>query len=398
MLFAADDGLGGVAGDPLCDAPERAQLRSELRRLLADQAPPERVRELDEAGEFDRLLHAKLGELGVMAIGGPAELGGTGDVRDQVVAIEELAAGPTSMAAFTILQYMVIQVLSAHGSAAQRAVLRDVLAARVIVSFCMSEPGGGTDVARAMKTRAVPDGDDWRIRGQKTWITAATIADHLLVLARTRAWERTPVDGVTMFLIPADSDGIERRDIATYGLHSVPTCEVHFDDVRAPADAVVGELDRGFRNTFGTLNRERLNAAAATLGGGRAALAWAIDYAKQREAFDRPIGAFQSIQHGLVDAAVGLESARGLIVRAAAVEAAGGNADALSTMAKLAASQAATRATQDALNVLAGLGFSREVPVQRWFRDIRLWTFAPASDEMCRNFLGERWLGLPRSY
>jgi alkylation response protein AidB-like acyl-CoA dehydrogenase len=396
VLFT--DGDVGVEGDPLQDAPERAQLRRELRRLLAAESPPDHVQRLDELGEFDRALHAKLGELGVMAIGGPAELGGTGDVRDQVVAIEELAAGPTSMAAFTILQYMAIQVLAAFASDAQREVLSDLLKARVIVSFCMSEPDGGTDVARAMKTRAIRDDDGWRISGQKSWITAATVADQLLVLARTSEWERTPVDGVTMFLIPADSDGIERRAIATYGLNAVPTCEVYFDDVRAPADSLVGEVDRGFRNTFGTLNRVGLNAAAAALGGGRAALAWAIDYAKEREAFDRPIGAFQSIQHALVDGALGLESARGLVVRAAEVEAAGGDADALSTMAKLAASQAATKATQGAMNVLAGLGFSREIPVQRWFRDIRLWTFAPASDEMCRNFLGERWLGLPRSY
>ncbi len=104
MLFTNDG--GGVEGDPLRDAPERAQLRAELQRLIATESPPDRVRALDESGEFDRELHAKLGELGVMSIGGPSELGGTGDVRDQVVAIEELAAGPTSMAAFTILQYI----------------------------------------------------------------------------------------------------------------------------------------------------------------------------------------------------------------------------------------------------------------------------------------------------
>jgi len=396
VLFSSDG--ASPTGDPLGDSPERAQLRAQLRRLLAEESPPDHVRALDESGAFDRPLHARLGELGVMSIGGPAELGGTGDVRDQVVVVEELAAGPTSMAAFAILQYMAIQVLASFASDPQRSVLRDLLQARVIVSFCMSEPDGGTDVARAMKTRAARDGEGWRIRGQKTWITAATIADHLLVLARTSDWERTPVDGVTMFMLPADSPGIERRDIPTFGLHAVPTCEVHFDDVYAPAESIVGTVGRGFRNTFGTLNRERLNAAAATIGGGRAALAWAVAYAKEREAFERPIGAFQSIQHALVDAALALEGARSFVVRAAEVEAAGGEADTLSTLAKLAASQAATRATQDAMNVLAGLGFSREVPVQRWFRDIRLWTFAPASDEMCRNFLGERWLGLPRSY
>jgi alkylation response protein AidB-like acyl-CoA dehydrogenase len=206
------------------------------------------------------------------------------------------------------------------------------------------------------------------------------------------------VDGVTLFLLPRGSAGIAVRDIDTFGLQAVPTCEVFFDDVFAPASSVIGEPGRGFRAVFGTLNRERLNAAAACLGVARAALGYALDYARGREAFGRPIGAFQTLQHRLVDGALAVESARSLVVRAAEVEAAGGQADVLSTLAKLAASEAASRVTQDGMRLLAGVGFSREYPMQRWFRDVRLWNFAPVSDEMARNYLGERLLGLPRSY
>jgi acyl-CoA dehydrogenase len=388
----------GRAADPLADDDERATLREELRRLIERHAPPQRVAELDEAERFDEVLYTKLVEAGVLAIGGPAEFGGTGDVRHQVVTVEELAAGPTSMAAFAVLQFMAIQVLGTFGRAEQLDLLRGVMTGEAKVSFAMSEPDGGTDVARAMKTRAAPERAGFRIRGHKTWISGATVADHLLVLARTATSERSAVDGITMFLVPADAPGVQTSEIATHGMRGLSTCDVHLDDVLVPESAIVGERGAGFRNVFATLNRERLNAAAACIGVARGAMEVALAYAAQREAFGRPIGAFQALQHRLVDGAISLEGARGLVVRAAAVEAAGGRADVLATMAKVAASEAAMQVTDAGMRQLAGAGFSRALPMQRWIRDGRLWTFSPVSDEMCRNYLGERWLGLPRSY
>lgn len=398
MTFSFQD-LGSEVGDPLADDnPERAALRQTLRHLLEDCSPPDRIRSLDDTETFDAGLHSALADLGVLGIGAPAAAGGIGDVRDQIAVVEELAAGPTSMAAFLVLQYMAIQVLGGYGDAAQLEVLERLVAGRAKVSFALSEPNGGTDVARAMVTAADRTADGFSIRGQKIWISAASIADYLIVLARTAPWERTPVEGVSMFLVPISTPGISVRDIDTFGLHSIPTCEVFFDDVEVPTSAVIGELHQGFRQAFATLNRERLNAAAACIGVGRAALDYAVGYAQEREAFGRPIGAFQTLQHRLVDGALALEAARSLTVRAAAVEAAGGRADILSTMAKVAASDAATAITDTGMRLLAGIGFSREAPMERWFRDVRLWTFAPASDEMSRNYLGERLLGLPRSY
>lgn len=392
------DAHGRAPSDPLHEQESRAALRRELRRLIADISPPERVHELDEREHFDRELYDALATMEILAIGGPETEGGSGDIRDQIVVMEELAAGPTSMAAFAVLQFMAIQVLGTYASGSQRTVLRDLMQGRQRVSFAMSEPGSSTDIARSMQTRAEKVASGYRLNGHKTWISAATLADHLIVLARTREWRRTAVDGISMFLVPVATPGIEIREIATFGLHGLPTCDVYFDDVNVEESAIVGEPDRGFRNVFVTLVRERLNAAAASIGVARAALDYAVAYAKQREAFGRPIGAFQALQHRLVDGAVALEGARSLVVRAAEVEATQGKADVLATMAKLAASDAATRITDDGMRLLAGAGFSRAIPMQRWLRDVRLWTFSPMSDEMCRNFVGERLLGLPRSY
>ena len=163
-------------------------------------------------------------------------------------------------------------------------------------------------------------------------------------------------------------------------------------------DAVLGEPGKGFRQVLATLNRERINCAASAQGIARGALALALERARDRHAFGQPIGAFQALQHSLVDGAVALEAAASLTVRAAAVEAVGGRADVLASMAKLAASEAAVKITSDAMQLFGGWGMDRSLATQRYFRDARLYTFAPVTNEMARNYLGQRFLGLPRSF
>lgn len=394
--FELTDAIG-VAADPLQDGPERAALRAMVRRVVADVAPTSRVQALDEAETFDDDLYAALREIGVLAIDA---VGGAGDVRDQVVVIEELAAGPTSMAAFLILQFMIIQVLGSHASTdEQRDVLAALIAGETKVSFALSEPDGATDVVRVMKTRArrAPSGA-WVLSGRKMWTSGATRSDWIVVLAHTGAAPTASVDSVSMFLVPTAAKGIVIREIPTLGLHGFATCEVGFDDVELPDAALIGEESAGLRQAFGTLNRENLNAAAACNGVTRGALEFVTGFARERVVFERPVGAFQTPQHWLVDGAVRLEAARSLAVRAAEIEVAGGRADLLSIMAKLAASEAAQDLTLHGMQLMGGLGYSRELPMQRWFRDVRLWSFAPLNNEMIRNRLGERYLGLPRSY
>ena len=392
--------LDAQPGDPLAESPERAELRRTIRKLVEDVSPPERTNELDESESFDELLYSKLAELGLLGIDAPEELGGSGDVRDQLVVVEELAKGPTSMAAFMIAQFAVVQVLAGFGRSAQaREVLEALLLGRTKVSFALSEPDGGTDVARVMKTRAHrSDSGGFVLRGQKTWISGAAMADWLVVLARSAEIERSPVEGITMFLLPASAPGIEIRPIDTFGIHGLSTCDVFFDGVEVAEDAILGDLDRGMRQVFATVNREGLNAAAATLGVGMGALELAVGYSKERLVFGKPIGSFQVPQHWMVDAAVSLEAARSLMLRAAEIEVAGGNADALASMAKLVASEAAVEIGLKGMQLMGGTGYTRACSMQRLFRDGRLWSFSPLNNEMVRNRLGEGWLGLPRSY
>ena len=391
----ADD----LVGDPLGEAPERAELRRTLRALVAQEAPPGRVARLDEAEEFDAALHARLAEIGVLGIDAPEGHGGSGDVRDQLVAVEELAAGPTSMAAFLIAHYAVVQVLASCGRTAEHAeLLRRLVAGRAKVAFALSEPAGGTDVARAMRTRAQRAPGGFRLDGHKTWTSGALLAEAIVVLARTSPIERSPVHGVTMFLVPADARGLAVRPIDTLGLRGLSTCDVHLDGVEVPEAAVLGEVDRGLRQVFATVNREGLNAAAATLGVGRGALELALRWAREREVFGRPVGGFQVPQHWLVDGAVALESARSLMLRAAAIEVAGGDAGLLAAMAKLTASEAAVWIAERGMQLMGGHGYARANAMQRYWRDGRLWSFSPLTNEMVRNRLGEQLLGLPRSY
>jgi alkylation response protein AidB-like acyl-CoA dehydrogenase len=372
-------------------------LRETIAGLVRDVAPTERRLSLDAREEFDGELHGQLAKLGVLGIGAHPEQGGEGDVLDQLAVIEELAAGPTSMAVFLVVHCMGVQILTAHGTAEQREEwLRPLVNGDAKLSFALSEADGGTDIARAMRTTARRDGDGWVLSGTKTWISGATRADVFAVLARTTSG--TSIDGITMFLVPARTPGISVSELPTVAVHGLDTCQVGFDDVRLPATAVVGEVDRGFRAVLEVLNRERMNAAAGAIGAAQGALEYATRYAADRSAFGSTLGSFQAVQHRLVSGAIAIEAARGLLARAAAVEAGGGRADILSSMAKVAASEAAVQVTQNGMEILGGAGFSLEYPMQQWWRDVRLWVFAPLANDMVRNYLAERYLGLPRSF
>ncbi|MHC6229160.1 acyl-CoA dehydrogenase family protein [Arthrobacter sp. MMS24-T111] len=381
------------------EQPRAASLRTRVRALLDEHVTQERLRHFDEAEEYDLELYRELGKAGLLALEDDAHPGHPSHVS-QTVVLEELAAGPTSVAVSMVVQYMGVQLLHSHGTADHKGRFLDPLQkAEARMSFALSEPGGGTDVARAMQTMAIrrPDGS-YSITGRKKWIGGAMDADFLVVLARTGS-AGSAIDGITTFLVPRSTPGIRTEEIPTMGIRALAQCDVYFDDVRVPGELVLGEVGKGFRQVLGTLNGERLNAAAVALGIAQAALDAAVAWSKTREAFGHPIGHFQSLQHSLVNAGLSVESARLLLREAAESSDAHDSPDeTLSAMAKLGASNAATQATDAGMRLMAGWGFARELPMQRYFRDARLYTFAPLTDEMMRNFLGEKLLGLPRSY
>lgn len=374
---------------------------SEEQRLFAEavdgailrEAPVERVQRLDNEKRFDDGLHAALAALGVMGVGVPEELGGSGgSAVEQVLALERLGDRATSMAVFLVVHYMATHLLHDYASPGQKArLLPPLCRGESKFAFALTEPGGGTDVLASVKTRARRDGNGWRLNGGKMWISGAARADWLIVLART-AEHRTR--GFTMFLVPRGAEGVAVREVDTMAIHGLDTCEIAFDEVALPADAVLGEADQGFPQVLATLNAERLHAAAVACGIARGAHRFAVDYAKERQAFGKPIGQFQALQHRLVHAGVEIEAAWLLTLRAA-VE---GATDIASSMAKLAASKAALEATHVGMEILGGAGFDMRLPMQRWFRDARLYVFAPLTNDMVANYLAERWLGLPRGF
>lgn len=378
---------------------DQSDLRKLVRDLLAEHATPQRLMESDEKEAFDEGLYQILAESGLVQLEADID-GDLARHQSQVVVLEELGATATSVGVSFVVQYMATTLLGQHGTQDQRnRYLHGMFDNGHRAAFALTEPGGGTDVARAMQTRATTREDGtWTLNGAKMWISGAVDCRFFITLARTAPVEGPSVAGITMFLVPADTPGISVKEMDTVAIHGVSTCEVYFDNVTLPAASVLGHADRGFYQVISTLNGERLNAAAVALGIARGAHNASLGYVRTREAFGKPIGAFQILQSRLVDEAVQIESARALLQRAARAADDGAPAETLSAMAKLAASEAATTATEQGMRAMGGSGLSREYPMQRFWRDARLYTFAPLTDEMTHNFIAEHYLCLPRSY
>ena len=201
-----------------------------------------------------------------------------------------------------------------------------------------------------------------------------------------------------MFLVASRAEGVTANEVPTMAINGYDTNELVLADVRVPPDAVLGEVDRGFGQVVATLNGERMNAAAVAVGIGRGALEVTQQYALDREAFGRPIGQFQAVQHQIATAGIAIESAWLLTLEAAHSDTDGRPTDVVSSMAKWASARAAVQCTDTGMEIFAGAGFDISLPIQRYYRDTRLYSFAPLNQNMALNMIGERWLGFPRSF
>ena len=374
-------------------------LRASVRQFFERELPERRIREMDRARRIPRELWKKFAEQGWMGLSAPVEFGGSGaDVTTAAVFCEELARHFPSLATDWLLVSMTARTLREHASPAQQAELLPKLAAGdFIMAFGMTEPGGGTDVL-GLKTRASLEGGEWVVRGQKLYTSFADDADAILVLCRTdEAQDGKRARGLSLVLTPRNQPGVQVRRLELMGMRAACTCEVFLDDARAPADAIVGQRGRGWYHLLTSLDEERILCAALYVGITSAALEQALQYAKDRPAFGRPIGAYQAVQHPLSEVATELEQIRLITQKAAWLQSQGRECSTEAAMAKLAATETAIRATDKCLRVLAGHGLVEETPLERLFRDARLGPFSPISNEMVKNFLAER-MGLPRSY
>ncbi|HEV7656728.1 MAG TPA: acyl-CoA dehydrogenase family protein [Mycobacteriales bacterium] len=382
--------------DPMLTAEQRA-LQDTVRTLCARTADRDLVRAWDEEGRFPEEIWKALADSELLGLPLPEEFDGQGaGLLETTLVMEELARHSVAAAfAFLITVCFGGLTIDRSGTPEQRAwFLPRIARGEIRLSGAFTEPGGGSDLF-ALRTSAVRDGADFVLNGQKTYITSAQVADHLVLLARTSREERRS-DGLTVFLVPTTAPGLEVRPLRPLGLRSTGTNEVFLDDVRVSADQVLGEVGNGWRVLVPMLNKERILAGAWALGNGWAALDDAIAYAGQREAFGRPIGANQVIQHYVADAAIALESARQLLYEASRLQDAGDPAAArFSMMAKVAATEAGFAASHAGMRILGGQGYLMETPMQRYFRDAHVALLGPSTNEVSKSFVA-RSLGMPR--
>jgi acyl-CoA dehydrogenase len=380
------------------DYPE---IREQVRRICA-AFPGTYWQQLDEKAEYPHAFVDALTESGYLGALIPETYGGAGlPLRAASVILETIHANGCSAAACHAQMYIMGTVLR-HGSEAQKQQYLPKIASGELrlQAFGVTEPTTGSDTTQ-LRTRAVRDGDHYVVNGQKIWTSRALQSDLMLLLARTTPVEQVAkrTDGLSVFLVDlraARGKGCEIRPIPTMINHN--TTEVFFDNLRIPADTLIGEEGKGFRYILDGMNAERVLIASEALGDGRYFIRRAVEYAKERVVFGNPIGRNQAIQHPIARAYAELEAAELMIRRAAATFQAGLDCGEAANIAKLLAADAAWHAADTCFQTFGGFAFAREYQIERKWRETRLWQTAPISTNMVLNFVAQNVLGLPRSY
>jgi alkylation response protein AidB-like acyl-CoA dehydrogenase len=363
---------------------EQRLIRDTVRDFAQNEIAPI-AHHTDETGEFPWPTFKKLAELGLMGLPFPEEYGGAGgDTVSYALAVEELAAACGS----TALTYAAHVSLGcwpiyAFGTEAQKSrVLLPLARGEGLGAFGLTEPQAGSDAAE-LRTTATRDGDVWVLNGQKMWITSGSIADVVIVAAVTDP--SRGAHGISNFLVEKGTPGfIPGKDEPKMGLKGSVTSQLFFDDCRVPAENLLGQPNEGFAQFMKTLDGGRISIGAMALGLGRAALEAATAYAKERKAFGHAIAEFQAIQWKLAGMATELEAARLLLCQAAVLKDRGKAYGKQAAMAKLFASEAAERACFEAIQIFGGYGYSREYPVERYYRDNRLTQIGEGTSEIQR--------------
>jgi acyl-CoA dehydrogenase len=364
--------------------------------------PLEYWAEVDHRATFPDEFFSFAAAQGWLGVAMPTEFGGSGlGISEAVVMMESIArVGGLTAASAIHMNVFGTNVVVKHGSPEIRAqYLPEIIGGRLRVAFGVSEPDSGLDTT-SLRTRAVREGNHWRINGRKVWISTAQVADKILLLTRSREPEPgEPKDaGLTLFFTDLDRSKITVKEIEKLGRAAVDSNELFIDDLIVPDRDRLGEEGRGFRLLLDGLNPERLLVAAEAVGIGRAALAIAVKYAKERRVFDRPIGQNQGVQFPLADSYARLESVWLMILRGAARYDAGQECGGEANIAKLLGGEYGFQAADRAMQTLGGYSYAKEYHLERLWREVKLTRLAPVSPELILCYLAERKLGLPKSY
>ncbi|HOQ44335.1 MAG TPA: acyl-CoA dehydrogenase [Bryobacteraceae bacterium] len=373
---------------------EEKMFQQAVRRFARDEIAP-RAREMDEAGAFRQDLLKKFFELGLMGIEAPEEYGGqAGTLFQAVLAVEELAAVDASAAVIVDVQNtLVLNALLRWGSDDQKRRYVPRLAQDTVGAYALSEAGAGSD-AFALATRAVEQGGDYILNGRKLWITNGYEAAIFLVFAN--ADPDAGYRGITCFIVERGFPGFsigKKED--KLGIRASSTCELILDNCRVPKANMMGEKGRGYKIAIETLNEGRIGIGAQMVGLARGALELATTYAQERKQFGKPIADFQAVQMDLARMATDVEAARLLVYNAARLRDAGFPFTQEAAMAKYFASQIAESVASRALEIFGGVGFTRDYPIERYYRDAKIGRIYEGTSNMqlltiAKHVLGKR--------
>lgn len=367
---------------------EQKMLQQMVRDFALNEVEPTAA-ERDEEERFDREIFDKMAELGLTGIPWPEEYGGIGaDYVSYVIAVEELSrvcasTGVTLSAHVSLASWPIYQ----YGNEEQKQnFLRRLAEGSAIGAYALSEPGAGSDVA-GMKLTAKKDGDDYVLNGNKVWITNGGVADIYVVFAKTDpdAGHR----GISAFIVEKGTEGFSfGKKEKKLGIRSSPTTELIFENCRIPKENLLGEEGEGFKIAMTTLDGGRSGIAAQAVGIAQGALDAAIEYAKGREQFGKPIAHNQGISFKLADMATEVEASRLLTYRAAWLESEGLPYSEASAMAKLFAGDTAMRTTVEAVQIFGGYGYTKDYPVERYMRDAKITQIYEGTNEIQRLVIG----------
>ncbi|CAN5907195.1 acyl-CoA dehydrogenase [soil metagenome] len=372
---------------------EHLSFREVVREICTDRIAP-RAAEIDRTGEFPTDVAKTLADNGLLGLHIAEEYGGSGaDALTFCILVEEVARVCASSSVIPLVQKLGSMPLLVGASDEQKARwLPAIASGEDLVSYCISEAEAGSDAA-SMRTTATRDGDAWVLNGTKTWISGASASSAFTVLAKTDP--DAGARGVSAFYVRHDDPGFSvGKAESKLGIKGSPTCQVHFDDCRIPADRLLGEEGRGFTYAMQAFDHTRLVVGAQAVGIAQGAIDAASSYVAERRQFGKPVGAFQGVQFKLADMATETMAARQLVYLAAA-KADRGDDDLtlLSSMAKLKAGDVAMRVTVDAVQLHGGYGYTTEYPVERFMRDAKITQIYEGTQEIQRLVIGRQLLG-----
>ncbi|MET0289487.1 MAG: acyl-CoA dehydrogenase family protein [Pseudoxanthomonas sp.] len=374
---------------------EQLMIQDVARRIAQEKIAPS-AEHFDKVGEFPMENIRLLGENGLMGIETPEEYGGAGmDPQAYVLAMIEIAAGDAAHSTImSVNNSLYTNGILKYGTEAQKqAYIRPIAEGQAIGAFALTEPQSGSD-ATAMRCRAVRQDDGtFVINGKKSWITSGPVAKYLVLFAVTAPDKGAK--GITAFLIDADKPGFARgKTEPKLGIRASATCEIEFNDYIAQSEDVLGKEGEGFKIAMGVLDAGRIGIASQAIGIARAAYERTLEYVKERKAFGAPIGTFQMTQAKIADMKCKLDASLLLTLRAAWLKQQGKPFSSEAAVAKLTASEAAMWITHQAVQIHGGMGYSKEMPLERYFRDAKITEIYEGTSEIQRLVIARGETGL----